>query len=449
MRIPSTTARALSLLAVLLPASTPVLAQTRDAEIEALREQIRQLDQKLRVLERRQELKDEETAARSKSAASLSAGPSGFSLTSVDKAFQLRLRALVQGDARFYLNDVVPNNDTFLFRRVRPTVEGTVFGKFGFRVTPEFAGSSSSLIDAYATYQHSPAFNVLVGKSKTPFDLERLVSGGSLLFLERTYPTSLAGNRDIGVQLYGDLLDGRLSYQLGWLNGVPDGGSSTSDSEDDKDLVARLFAYPFKGSDGPLSGLGFGIAASTTSRRTGAPSGYRTNAQQTFLSWRNGVVHAGDHTRIEPQFTFYSGPFGLLGSWISSRKELAAGNAIREIDDTAWFLAASYVLTGEDATIRGVTPSRNFSWADGTWGAFEIAARYAELDVDDAAFPTFADPTISASKVSSWTLGANWYLNRAIKASLNYEYSDFEGGGGSAVTSRDEHAILSRIQLNY
>src|SRR5690606_27773121 len=207
MRIPSTTARALSLLAVLLPASTPVLAQTRDAEIEALREQIRQLDQKLRVLERRQELKDEETAARSKSAASLSAGPSGFSLTSGDKAFQLRLRALVQGDARFYLNDVVPNNDTFLFRRVPPTVEGTGFGKFGFRVTPEFAGSSSSLIDAYATYQHSPAFNVLVGKSKTPFDLERLVSGGGLLFLERAYPTSLAGNRDIGVQLSGDLLD--------------------------------------------------------------------------------------------------------------------------------------------------------------------------------------------------------------------------------------------------
>src|SRR5690606_32855628 len=149
--------------------------------------------------------------------------------------------------------------------------------------TPEFAGSSASLIDAYITYQHSAAFNLLLGKSKTPFDLERLVSGSSLLFLERAYPTSLAGNRDIGVQIHGDVLAGRLTYQLGWLNGVPDGGSSSSDGSDDKDIVARVFAYPFKGSGGALEGIGLGIAASTTSHRGGTPSGYRTNAQQTFF----------------------------------------------------------------------------------------------------------------------------------------------------------------------
>lgn len=107
------------------------------------------------------------------------------------------------------------------------------------------------------------------------------------------------------------------------------------------------------------------------------------------------------------------------------------------------------MLTGEDASLRGVSPRQNFSWADGTWGAFEVAARYSELDIDDAAFPTFADPATSASQVSSVTLGANWYLNRAIKLSLNYEYSDFDGGSAAAVTSRDEHAILSRVQLNY
>lgn len=291
MRIPSTTARALSLLAVLLAAATPpAIAQSRDAEIEALREQIRALDQKLRVLERRQELKDEEAAARSRSSAVLSAGPGGFSLTSGDKAFQLRLRALVQGDARFFINDIVPGNDTFLFRRVRPTLEGAVFEKFGFRITPEFAGSSASLIDAYSTYQHSPAFNLLVGKSKTPFDLERLVSGGSLLFLERAYPSSLAGNRDLGVQVHGDLFDGRLSYQLGWLNGVPDGGSSTSDSEDDKDLVARLFAQPFKNSGGPWRTW---ASASRPAPRPAAAERLRATARMPSRRSLAGVVASG------------------------------------------------------------------------------------------------------------------------------------------------------------
>ena len=448
MRNLSVAVRALSLAGLIPVAVSTAPAQTRDAEIEALREQIRQLDQKLRVLERRQELKEEDAAAKAKAAPAVAAGAGGFSLTSADKGFQLRLRGLVQADSRFFINDTVPNNDTFLFRRVRPTFDGTFFKQFGFRVTPDFAGSSTQLIDAYVTYQYSPAFNVLIGKSKTPFDLERLVSGSNLLFLERTYPTSLAGNRDIGVQVFGDALDGRLTYQLGWLNGVPDGASSVSDNDDDKEIVGRLFAHPFKGSDHALKGLGIGLAASTNTSH-GTPSGYRTNAQQTFFSWRSGVSNTGDHTRIEPQAYLYVGPWGLIGSWISSRQELSLGSVTSELKNTAWFLAANYVLTGEDASYRGVTPAKNFSLADGTWGAFEIAARYAELYIHDDAFPVFANPDTAASKVSSATLGLNWYLNRNIKASLNYEYSDFDGGRSGTVTSRDEHAVLSRLQLNY
>ena len=48
------------------------------------------------------------------------AGPDGFALVSPDKKAELKLRGLMQFDGRFGLDDD-KDNDTFLFRRVRPT----------------------------------------------------------------------------------------------------------------------------------------------------------------------------------------------------------------------------------------------------------------------------------------------------------------------------------------
>ena len=51
------------------------------------------------------------------------------------------------------------------------------------------------------------------------------------------------------------------------------------------------------------------------------------------------------------------------------------------------------MLTGEDASYRGVVkPSEPFSPGKGGWGAWELVGRYGELEIDDDAFPLFADP---------------------------------------------------------
>lgn len=446
--------RVAGLLAALSTTNLALHAQTDAQTVETLREQIRQLDQQLRILERKLEIKDEAATAAARTTPVVAAGAGGFSITSGDKKFQLRLRANIHADGRFFISDNVEGNDTFLIRRLRPSFEGTLAEKYGFRLMPDLAGSSFTLLDAYVTYAHSPAFNVLVGKTKTPFDLERLVSQTDLLFIERAYPTSLGPNRDLGVQLFGDVLGGKLTYQLAWQNGVADNASSVTDTDDEKEVAARLFAHPFRGSDSPLAGLGLGLAATVGDKDTGSPAGYRTNAQQTFFNWSNGVVNAGTHTRLQPQAYYYSGPFGLIGSWTSSEQELARGAEARKLKSTAWFLAAHYVLTGEEATYRGVTPKSSFSLADGTWGAFEVAARYGVLDVEDAAFAGtsatwFANPATSAREASGTTLGLNWYLNRNVKATVNFEHTSFDGGESGAVTREDERALFTRVQLRY
>lgn len=448
MRTYAPTAGPAALLATLLFAGLPpASAQDNATEIARLHEEIRELDQKLRILSRQQELKEEAATAGSSRNAVVSAGAGGFSIGTSDRDYLLRLRANVQADGRFYLSDGA--DDTFLLRRVRPIVDITLAKDFSARIMPDFAGSSPTLVDAYATYSFSPQLNIQAGKFKAPFDIERLVSQTDLLFVERSYTTSLAPNRDVGIQVFGEIANGVLSYNLGWTDGTTDAGTAITDNDDNKEWIGRLFAEPFKNSDSPLQGLGFGVAFTHGDKDGGAPAGYRTNAQQTFFSWASGVTNTGTHTRIEPQAYYYSGPFGLIGAWASSKQDVTAGVNSAELENTGWFVAANYVLTGEKTGFRAVTPAKNFNPAEGTWGAWEIAVRFAELDIDDDAFPLFANPATSATKVSSTTVGVNWYLNRNVKLVLNWEHSSFDGGAAGAVTGQNEDAILTRAQLRF
>lgn len=432
------------LLFVGLPAAS---AQDNEPGISRLRDEIRALDQRLRILTRRQELNQEAATSASASEAVVTAGAGGFSIGTPDRDYLLRLRANVQLDGRFYLSD--GDDDTFLLRRVRPMVDVTLAKDFSARIMPDFAGSSPTLVDAYATYAFSPELNIQVGKFKAPFDIERLVSQTDLLFVERSYTTSLGPNRDVGIQVFGDIAGGILSYNLGWTDGTTDGGTTITDNDDHKEWIGRLFAEPFKNSDSPLQGLGVGVAFTHGDKDGGAPAGYRTNAQQTFFSWTGGVTNSGAHTRIEPQAHYYHGPFGLIGAWASSKQDVTLGANTTELENTGWFVAANYVLTGESSGFRAVTPARNFNPAEGSWGAWEIAIRFAELDIDDDAFPVFADPAAAATKVSSTTVGVNWYLNRNAKLVLNWEHSSFDGGAAGVVTGDDEDAILTRMQLRF
>ena len=149
-----------------------------------------------------------------------------------------------------------------------------------------------------------------------------------------------------------------------------DGGTHDVDTDDGKDVVARLFFHPFRplGNEW-LDGLGIGLA-------------------------------------------------GGWGAWTSSRRPRSA-------------------------------PPRPFAPGKGSWGAFEIAARYHSIDFDDDSFPIYADPDASATEAEGWTVGLNWYLNRWIKLAVNYDQTSFDGGAAGGADRDTEDTILTRLQLSY
>jgi phosphate-selective porin OprO/OprP len=120
------------------------------------------------------------------------------------------------------------------------------------------------------------------------------------------------------------------------------------------------------------------------------------------------------------------------------------------IHNDAWQVAATYILTGEVNSFQGVKPHNPFSPANGGWGALELAGRFGRLEIDNEAFPMLAAAG-SASKATSWGAGVNWYLNRNLKLSLDYEQTYFKDGSSKrgTVTAQDEKIVFSRIQLAF
>jgi len=441
------------------PAPAPEEAQTQDGA-QTQEEKIQELDQKIRVLERKDEIRQEQEAEKAKTATSVTSGKDGFSIKSADGAYVFKLRGYAQLDGRFFRNDDErPAVDTFTFRRARPIFEGTVFKIFDFRIMPDFGQGQSVLFDAYVEGRFSPYFKVRAGKFKPPVGLERLQSATDTFFVERALPTNLVPNRDLGVQISGDFNGGVASYAVGVFNGVVDGGNQAdADNNDSKDVDGRLFFQPFLVSGGPLKNLGFGIAGSTgnhegTLTATGLP-GYRTPAQQTFFSYRSDATAAGTviangrHTRLAPQGYFYSGPFGLLAEYVQSKQEVQRGTVVTDLTHTAWQAAGSWVLSGGEPSFRGVSPKQNFDLKNHTWGAFELVARYSKIELDEDTFPVFANPASAARSAEAWAAGVNWYLNKSVKVMLDYEATKFDGG--SATGDREEENILfSRFQINF
>jgi phosphate-selective porin OprO/OprP len=439
---------------------------------------IEELDQKVKVLERNRELDEEASEAKAKASPKLTIGAEGFGLSSADDQFKLQFKGVLQVDSRTFFGDSgIRGNDGFLLRRARPILQGTLWRDFDFLFVPDFGGTGNpQIFDAYVNYRYRPELQLRAGKFKSPIGLEQLAADVDTLFNERSLVTDLVPNRDLGVMLNGEVFDGALSYAAGIFNGVGDArNSSNFDFEDDKAFEARVFFQPFKKLSVPaLQGFGFGLSGSyedvqgtnvtaLPGTTGGTLPGYTTDGQQQFFAYNpasNAVVVAdGPHWRLSPQGYYYYGPFGFLAEYVVSNqrvtRSVTAPFTSARLDNRAWQISGSWVLTGEDASYKGVAPRRPFKPAEGGWGAWQLVARYEELDIDDAAFPLFSNPNTSARSAAAWSVGLNWYLNRNIIVKTSFSHTTFEGGGGAggsapaAVTRNDENVLFTRIQLAF
>jgi len=370
----------------------------------------------------------------------------GLDIATPDGANEFQLGTLVQLDGRFGLDDPLHQvNDTFVMRRVRPIFQGRAAKYFEFRVMPDFGGGQTVLFDAYFDVRFSPAFRVRMGKDKTPYGLEQLYSDYTMLLPERTLVTNLVPNRDVGLQVQGDL-GGVVSYVGGVMNGIPDTANGDVDADTHKDLVGRLTARPFtRTRKAALKGFGVAVGA-THGREDGPLPSYRTTAQQTLFSYASNASADGIRTRVSPSAFYYYKSFGAFAEYAHNTQAVRGAGAPVDLTHTAWEVTGSYVLTGEPTSERGVIPAEPFDVSQHRWGAVQVVLRYSRIDLDPATFAAGLASATSSRTATATGMAAALYANAYVKYVLSFERTVFDGSTQSR--RPPEHALVFRLQLN-
>jgi phosphate-selective porin OprO/OprP len=87
-----------------------------------------------------------------------------------------------------------------------------------------------------------------------------------------------------------------------------------------------------------------------------------------------------------------------------------------------------YVLTGEShpynaaaAAYGGIKPARPFDLNGGGWGAWEIAARYSTMDLNNLIGTTTG---VAGGRQNVITVGLNWYANNNVRLMFDYLHGD-------------------------
>lgn len=338
-------------------------------------------------------------------------------------AFEVKPTGRLHLDYAVHDADATPLDDNFLVRRARIGLEGKFNDAWSFEIVYDFAddGAASNVYLRYDGWKPS-AFTF--GQFKVPFGLEEQTSSNNITFIERALPgAAFAPSRRLGVGF--DLVSN--SYTLAAM-----GFGQSIDGDEGRGAAVRATFTPLN-QDDTVVHLGLAI---TTERPNGEirfsarPESRPTDVRLVRTSNLDDVRRI-DQLGLEAAWK--TGPFSAQMEWMRSDVSRSAGRP--DVDFHGWYIAGSWVLTGEsrgyrDGVFRGVSPSK-------PGGAWELTARYSHLNLDDGA--------VLGGKESNFTLGLNWYANDYLRLMANYIKVSSDRRG----EADDPNIFLVRAQIAF
>lgn len=368
--------------------------------------------------------------------------------------------------------------DRLWLRRARPIMYATFLENNSLFFAPDFGQGQTRVFDTIVDLHHFKLLNLRAGKQISVMSgMDNAKNPGTLFTMEYGYPTILAPNREIGFVFYGSLGPNRaldtgkdynyirfndwLSYEIGVLSGTfdntnpglnptsPTGFSSETASVANKAFEASFFANPFLGSQFKyIQNLGIGLAGSTeTVNNQSTLPAITSIGQNPIFTYQSTVNGNGPRTRLHPQAFWFLGPLGILGEWTQTIQRLTNGpiplspaSLPLTQKNTANQVELVYNITQEPVNFDALTPNRNFTPFDkGSYGAFQFVLRFTGLQMDNDIYKdsytangqtayVFSDPRLSVQKANTWTVALNWFWNRNLRLSTEYNQTRFVGG---------------------
>jgi phosphate-selective porin OprO/OprP len=380
--------------------------------------------------------------------------PYPFVVRSADGRSFIRIGGLLQFDLHaFPGNSGQTGNSGFEMRRARAILAGSFDSLVDFRLVPEFGEGKSGIQEAWIDLHLRPNVELRSGKIEERYSLERFEPTPAIRFVERSIATNLFPFLDVGMVLMGQPGKSGVEWDLGVVNGVQDGVNADTNPDNNEELLARLFYHPFaRHPKTTIQDFGFGVAAMTGQANEPLSTvAFKTAGRSTFFQYENGGVSDGNRTHLAPQMYFYSRSLGILTEQFTSRQRLHKGSFTEAGTLQGMNIQAVYSLSGEKESYGNIIPNHPFDPATGHGGAYEVAFRYANFRASDNIFSHgFADPTLAARKADAYTIGVNWYLNKQLRAQLNYERTQFGAPIQFPVnTTNHEDTLLTELQVQF
>ena len=471
--------------------SGQALANDSD-ELEKLRQLVQELDQKVKILDRKGELA-EEAAAEKKKVTPIVQTEDGFGFKSADGKNEIKLQGRVQADYHAFGKNDAQNADTFDLRRAYLTLAGKVYKDYDFKVTGNFAdqvadasgGKTTKTIldEAYIGINWWKQAKFRVGQFQMPFGLETSTSDLFNDFTERSLVNALTPFKERGGMVHGNPIDG-VYYGLAASTGRGKNADNTDTNNDSPEVVGRgvanlaklfnidnsvvhvggsfshgyisnnqvtnsntLTANSFLVGQGTASSKteGNGLTFFTPQAITGATTS-GTEIERTRLGAETAVAYGPVKFQAEYINTNYS------GNALANTPVGQTGNAT-DFDSNikAWYVSANWLVTGEsyadsylaeNGTWGRIKPKNNVDFANGKIGAIVLGLRYSDYDASDFGANTVGGvlyanantTTHTGSGVTTptgahaWTGGITWILNPNTRLAVNYVDTTFTGG---------------------
>lgn len=312
------------------------------------------------------------------------------------------------------------------FRRARFYFSGTAYNDMEFMLQIDFASGNVTFKNVYLGLNGLIRPKILIGQFEEPFSLDELSSSNGLSFLERAQPAAFVPSRNVGFMLSDVSNDQNLTWNFGVFKqtddtglAIYDGGANTTGrltwtpryAEKGAKLVHLGTAYTHKGLH------------NDEYRLRQRPE---TSISDRFVDTGNIAADNAGHTGFEAAWV--NGPLSLQGEYIKADVDGSAGQ--QDLDFSGHYLQASYWLTGEHrqynrsrASFAYVNPKRNFSGKSG--GAWELAARYSRLDLNDR--------NINGGELTNRSFNLNWHLNPNARIMWGYVIADEKDLGRSDI----------------
>ena len=337
--------------------------------------------------------------------------------------FRADLRVRLHFDTRDF--DPELGEDEFVFRRARVALQGRFFDDLEYEVDADLRDRERPWRDVYVNYRRFRAAEIQVGRFKIPFGLEELTGIFTVNFVERSLIASeLSPARDRGVMVHGRLAKDIIAYETGIFRRDGDSTRFAGPSVD-RTWAGRVVLTPWENDSGVLHSAQIGLNATSGSLFEGLYGMRgRTLSGSVFFE---PVYVKGQRTRLGIDGRWTPGPVLIQAEYIRVTDE-RNGQGLGDVDlpdaiSEGWYLAGTWVVTGENKSGGSVNPSRSFP-TEGM-GALELAARIEELKFGSNGTgdePPFANPraaNILPNRDRILTLGVNWYLNQFVRVTVN------------------------------